>query len=115
MTARVVTFVGSTMEWGLGLGVLVGLSYYDLPILVWVKNVSLETRFGHADYEAVLVVVVGLRIVEGVCIVRFRMEVGFGLFGDRMDSGSARSIIVVSRFCRFQKSPWCKQTNPTRP
>lgn len=104
------------MEWGLGLGVLVGLCILRLAH----SRVGEECFPGDDSLatpidEVVVVVVVGLRIVEGVCIVRFRIEVGFGLFGDRMDSGSARSIIVVSRFCRFQKSPWCKQTNPTRP
>jgi len=51
---------------------------------------------GDESLETVAVVVVVLRMVEGVCIVRFRIDDGFGLFGDRIDSGSARSILAVS-------------------
>jgi hypothetical protein len=36
-----------------------------------------------------------LRIVEGVWIVFFRIDVGWGLFGDRMARGSGLSIILV--------------------
>ena len=59
------------------------------------SRVGEECFPGDESLESVVVVVV-LRIVEGVCIVRFRIDDGFGLFGDRIDSGSARSMLVVS-------------------
>ena len=43
-----------------------------------------------------------LRIVEGVWIVFFRIEVGAPLFGDRTDNGSGLSMLDV----RFRFASW---------
>jgi hypothetical protein len=81
------------MEVGLGLGVFVGLCMLRLAH----SRVGEECFPGDESLESVVVVVLlVLRIVEGVCIVRFRIDDGFGLFGDRIESGSARSMLVLS-------------------
>jgi hypothetical protein len=80
------------MEVGLGLGVFVGLCMLRLAH----SRVGEECFPGDESLESVFVVLLVLRIVEGVCIVRFRIDDGFGLFGDRIDSGSARSMLVVN-------------------
>jgi hypothetical protein len=56
---------------------------------------------GSLEVVMVVVVVVVLRMVEGVCIVLLSIEVGFGLFGDRIDNGFGLSIFAVS-FLSFQ-------------
>jgi len=103
------------MEVGLGLGVFAGLCMLRLAH----SRVGEECFPGDESLDTLMedevVVVVGLRIVEGVCIVRLRIDGGFGLFGDRIDSGSARSIILDFRFPRFQNRRGCKQTNPDQP
>ena len=93
------------MEVGLGLGVFVGLCMLRLAH----SRVGEECFPGDESLESVVVVVVVLlvlRIVEGVCIVRFRIDDGFGLFGDRIDSGSARSMLVVNPVSVVSKSAW---------
>ena len=60
----------------------------------------------------VAVLVVVLRMVEGVCIVFLRMEAGFGRFGDRTDNGSGLSMVVDSRLYRCRNRRGRKQTNP---
>ena len=101
------------MELGLGLGVFEGLCMLRLAP----SRAGEECLPGDESFETVTedVVVVVLRMVEGVCIVRFRIDDrGFGLFGDRIDKGFARSIVVDS-FLSFPTRRGCKQTNPVQP
>lgn len=64
---------------------------------------SLSGDDGNFEVVVVMVAVdVVLRMVEGVCMVLLRIEVGFGLFGDRIDNGSGLSILAIW-FPSFQK------------
>lgn len=64
--------------------------------------------------DVFVVALVGLRIVAGVGIVFFKIEVEVGLFGDRMDNGSGLSM-VAGPFLSFQCPARCKQRNPKKP
>ena len=92
------------MDVGLGFGVFVGLCMLRLAHCL----VGDDSLPGDDNFEVVVVVVavVVLRIVEGVCIVFLRMEVGFGRFGDRIDNGSGLSMAVDSPFLSFPKRSW---------
>ena len=100
--------VCSTIDIGLGLGVLLGLC------ILLVAHCRVGDLVGDDNFNVVLVVVdFDLRIVPGACIVLLRIEVGVGLFGDLIDNGSGRSIMMVlgsASFPQYRKR--CKQSNP---
>jgi hypothetical protein len=101
------------MDAGLGFGVFVGLCMLRLAhCLVGDDSLPGEDNF---EVLMVVVVVVVLRMAEGACMVFLRMEVGFGLFGDRIDNGSGLSMAVDSCFYRCRNCRGCKQTNPIKP
>lgn len=92
------------MDVGLGFGVFVGLCMLRLAHCL----VGDDCLPGDNNFELVMavVVVVVLRIVEGVWIVFLRMDAGFGRFGDRIDNGTGFSMAVDSPFLSFPKRFW---------